>query len=401
MNTAISNNRTGLTLVELLVVIAIMGLLTALIVPQVRLVNKDRNIREAARVVGTALTQARDRAISSGAGGLLIERNANLGFPAANPSVFYGGTRLYQLRGVPNLMDDFGRGVRVSDPPVSLQSTEFKMVTFHNRLVPNQFRLGDYVSFSSNSGVYNSNSSRDYLITHIGQPHASEWNNWGTEIDVIVKLDGLALTNTVPGQLPDPTANPPKPEVAPEERSYEIKRQPRKLKNSKIDLPDGYIIDLRYSGPLDEDIPFTGGQDSEPSSTTKFSMTQDLGDIAITFTESGSLDRIGYLTDYDDEWDGPQDAQKLPKKFPVPQYPMCLEAINLFVTEYGPQYTQAGDYNETANKILANPASLWVTLNARTGGVNVGYNAPNITGTAYQDIRNSQLIARKRISANQ
>ncbi|MCH2182065.1 MAG: prepilin-type N-terminal cleavage/methylation domain-containing protein, partial [Mariniblastus sp.] len=103
MKTTFNNRRTGLTLVELLVVIAIMSLLTALIVPQVRLINKDRNIREAGRVVGTTLTQARDRAIATGAAGLMIERNLNLN---VGESVFYGGTRLYLMRKLPNFQGE-------------------------------------------------------------------------------------------------------------------------------------------------------------------------------------------------------------------------------------------------------------------------------------------------------
>lgn len=399
MKITISKRRSGLTLVELLVVIAIMGLLTALIVPQVRLINKDRNIREAARVVGTGLTQARDRATSSGGGGLLIERNINLRYPlGANDSqtIFYAGTRLYQLRDVPNLEDDYLGGMRVSDPPSSLNANEFKMVTFRNRLIPNQFRLGDYISVPSCPGGCN----RNYLITHIGQPHVSPKNWWPTwsnvqEIDVIVKLEGKDLANTFPGVQPN---------QAPAERAYEIKRQPRKMKNSQIDLPDGYIVDLRYSGSLDEvDVqgvpaPFAG-KDGLPDSTTQFSLVGDTGGISITFNEVGELDRIAYLTNYDDQWSGPQDAN--PPLFPIPQFQQQLEGVNLFVTEYRPEDTAAGDYNATANRVLSNPASLWVTLNARTGGVNVGYNAADITGNAYQDIRRSQLIARKRISANQ
>ncbi len=64
----------GLTLVELLVAIAILAIVVALIVPRLRLVSKDRNIREAARVAGSVFSSARDRAIAEGSAGVIIER---------------------------------------------------------------------------------------------------------------------------------------------------------------------------------------------------------------------------------------------------------------------------------------------------------------------------------------
>ncbi|MFM7564060.1 MAG: type II secretion system protein, partial [Planctomycetota bacterium] len=43
--------RRGLTIVELLVAISILSLLAVILVPQVRMLNRERGIREAARVV--------------------------------------------------------------------------------------------------------------------------------------------------------------------------------------------------------------------------------------------------------------------------------------------------------------------------------------------------------------
>ena len=96
--------RSGLTLVELLIVISIMAILTALIVPQVRTVNKDRNLRETARVIGTAFAAARDRAVIDGSAGILIRRNPNFLFNAAGtivPPIPYASMTLYQMRRLP------------------------------------------------------------------------------------------------------------------------------------------------------------------------------------------------------------------------------------------------------------------------------------------------------------
>ena len=59
----------GVTLVELLVVISIMTIIFAILVPRLRAVNEDRNIREAARVVSSAFSRASSRAINDGLSG--------------------------------------------------------------------------------------------------------------------------------------------------------------------------------------------------------------------------------------------------------------------------------------------------------------------------------------------
>ena len=56
----------GLTLVELLVVLFIMSIMLAIAVPIVRPPVEARAVREGARMVSTALTSARTRAIQTG-----------------------------------------------------------------------------------------------------------------------------------------------------------------------------------------------------------------------------------------------------------------------------------------------------------------------------------------------
>ena len=58
--------RPGLTLVELLVVVMIMAIMLAVAVPIVRPPVEARAVREAARMVNTALASARTRAIQTG-----------------------------------------------------------------------------------------------------------------------------------------------------------------------------------------------------------------------------------------------------------------------------------------------------------------------------------------------
>ena len=65
------------TLVELLVVITILVLLAAIAIPQLRAVNKERNIRETSRVVASLFAQASQRAQLDGVAGVLMRRNPN------------------------------------------------------------------------------------------------------------------------------------------------------------------------------------------------------------------------------------------------------------------------------------------------------------------------------------
>ena len=62
----------GFTLVEILVTITIMVILTALLIPNVRTVTKDRNAREAARLVGSIMSQASQRAVNDGVAGIVL-----------------------------------------------------------------------------------------------------------------------------------------------------------------------------------------------------------------------------------------------------------------------------------------------------------------------------------------
>ena len=60
-NQTITNGlkRRGLTLIELMVVIGILVALTAIAIPAVRMINRDRKVREGAREVNAMLSSAR------------------------------------------------------------------------------------------------------------------------------------------------------------------------------------------------------------------------------------------------------------------------------------------------------------------------------------------------------
>ena len=97
----------GITLVELLVVISILAVITAVMLPRLRTINKDRNIRESARVVGSLLAKASQNAVNDGTAGVIIERNENF---VDDEGVIYGASTMYLMRKVPVFTGDFATG---------------------------------------------------------------------------------------------------------------------------------------------------------------------------------------------------------------------------------------------------------------------------------------------------
>ena len=78
MNHSIQNKHSnrGFTLVEILVVLVIATVVLSIAIPRIRTVNKERNTREAARVVGSVFANASQRALIDGVAGVRITRNA-------------------------------------------------------------------------------------------------------------------------------------------------------------------------------------------------------------------------------------------------------------------------------------------------------------------------------------
>ena len=91
----------GFTLIELLVVVVIAGVILSIAIPRLRVVNKERNLREAARVVGSAFASASQRAIIDGSSGVRITLNDNL-----NAANIQAATEVTLLRAVPSYSGD-------------------------------------------------------------------------------------------------------------------------------------------------------------------------------------------------------------------------------------------------------------------------------------------------------
>lgn len=354
------------TLIELLVVIAIMSALTALMLPRLRTVNEDRNIREAARVVGSKFAEASQRAINDGVASLTIVRNPNMvdsGGPNSNTpddDVEYAGTTLYVSRAVPNYVGD---GVYTPAAIVKASheepagSNEFYGVVRIPRPLEQDFteviRVGDSIRLDRSAAV---SSPVAYRIVAY-DPSTSEYGGLPPRssdfMDLVIRLGSLA------------SPKPPLPSGA--NISFVVERQPKILESSIQDLPAGYIIDLRLSGPLHDATTSPGVLQArrttfqQPFTPALKALAQDnpsrveAREITIIFGADGGIKEIrrydpvppgtnGYGDMVTDQITGP---------------------LHLFVTPL-----------TSESAVLFKDTNLWVTISNSTGGVNVGYNNP-------------------------
>ena len=349
-------DRPGLTLVELLIVISIMAILTALIVPQVRTVNKARNLRESARVIGTAFAAARDRAVADGSAGILIRRNPNFMFNANGaiaPPIEYASMTLYQMRRLPPYTGEY------SDSTADLQ-------------------------FDAGTGQYYTEIDAPFDVNLVNPGDTVYFNDGalGFVIDSVVPsatpglirinlniVNVVGMANYGGNLMPPPPLNVP--------MRFRVERAPQIIESTEVTLPEGYYIDLRYSGPLDG-----SDDDANAATLTKFSLQGDTNDILVFFGSDGGIDRV--------QFNGVRAR--------------LGGALYLFVNEYDPADAAAGlDASTAASRLLAKSNALWVTVGEQTGGVSIGYNSPPspAAATDFQKIQEARALSRNRSNALQ
>ena len=123
-------------------------------IPRLRTINKDRNIREAARIVGSVFANASQRAIAEGGAGVLLERNLNYtstaGIPGVIPGVKFACTTLYTLRSLPPYIGDDDTAEATISLAVSLRSRHPSSTRPMNPVV----ETNDYISLNNSSIRY-------------------------------------------------------------------------------------------------------------------------------------------------------------------------------------------------------------------------------------------------------
>ena len=342
--------RRGFTLVELLVVITILMLITAATIPILAPGTETRRQREAARLVSTAFASAQTEALAAGKPvGVWIERDTSTRYAA---TLIYGcevpppytgefpGARVAVERiTTPNLMgtvttDSRPPGARYVPRTSNPTSTDDDYIYFRvwpspSSTAEGRFRVGDTIQFN--------NQGFDYQIYHGFDTNSDGYidDHPGTlEIDPFLVRIPKRFKDPVPGSAnyesnqpygtPEPPGNPsggtptdttqrnpnyrasylPWPTVAtgmppiqPAENHqnrlvpFRITRQPRKSGATPIRLPEGAVIDLRFSG-LDGDF---GGRffgESDTNNPPGVQPWSAQGPLIVLFSPQGDLQNV-------------------------------------------------------------------------------------------------------------
>ena len=353
MKTSFKRN-SGITLVELLVVISILAVITAVMLPRLRTINKDRNIRETARVVGSLLAKASQNAVNDGTAGVIIERNENF---VDDEGVMYGATTMYLMRKVPPYTGDLAPADNLAYP-VSEYVIE----------VPPPFEsdavlVNDYISVNYNSVKYR--------IIGIGN---SQTRTDAQNVPFKVLTLSSGMGGAVLPYLPSLNLGVP----------FVVHRQPRKLASSRVDLPNGFLVDMRYSGPINVNANTEGPlveptrswfdeiilpPDPNAGAVANLEMAYASRTVQIIFNSNGGVDRVYYYNPYLDV--NYVDEFEDPTQFPQPG------RVGGFIDSRipnGPLFFYVSEYEIESlpnNGVLDSPANLWVTLNNSTGATNV------------------------------
>lgn len=346
-----NRRRSGMTLIELLVAISILVIIAAILVPQLRFASADRNIREASRIVASLFASASQRAINDGEAGVVIERNPNI----VEGGVAYAGTSLFMLRSVPRYIGeddtDIAELVRMTDAefpddpgrisgsvfiPLPLEQQELGIV-----------RVGDQISFNDQTNVR-------FIIVSVA-PQA--------DVDGVLKLrlglESATGFNDDTVVVLEPTEINGRSRLIIGEGRFIIYRQPRKLVSSRVDLPSGYLIDLRLSGEISNlGIAFFD-LDQRNAADNGGAITEAIpNSVTYLFNGRGSIDRFFYSVS---SADGPGT-----RLFGLPR-----QSAYLMVREYS-----TDDGGEAVGNVLNNEGNMWVTVDPVTGTANVVPSVP-------------------------
>jgi prepilin-type N-terminal cleavage/methylation domain-containing protein len=363
--------KSGFTLIELLVVISIMAALTALMLPRLRTVNQDRGIREAARVVGSKFAEASDRARRDGAAAVTLFRNPNM---VDVNGVQFGVSTISISRAVPNYPGGSSgetgtKRARVVGGNMFQDVLRIPRPLEQSDLNDNQedlVRVGDFVRVSASPEV---STPVSYRIVDLDPPNVMPPRTVPDQLDI--QLD---LVDTKP-DFPGAVGTTP--------LFFVIERQPKILRSSITDLPPGYTVDLRLSGPL-QTMETMGNSGIVDGTGTPIGIRPLFYEKRRDAVADGSIlanayNRIDILFDstggissvrtYRGNWDGFTTGSP---SFPDPDGEQVNQAITgpleLFVTP--------SELEADGGSPLYDETNLWVTISNTSGGVNIGYNNP-------------------------
>ena len=377
-------NQRAFTVVELLVVITIILVVIAAVVPQLRVINKDRKLREAAQIFVSALERASRKAKLDGASALILERNPRFtrsypaghrGFGGEQINVGYGVTRIYVAAAVPDYRDDFGGSVHVY-----LNSTDVNIPVgsvVMSRPLAHDESNGRFVVTPGDT-LRAGGTEREILTVQEYVPTSaySEYPN-GMLI--------LTVSPAFPLSTPDGTPINTIGEYD-EYSNYVVQRQPRLDNSNFFEIPAGHMIDLRFSGP-----PMVSD-----GTVDNFFMQHHCTDddyVRLNFNEEGLITSVDTGDGIDTTTSStPGTAVESTAVFTNVQFLVCDDGLDLGATE---------------DQLMFN-RNLWVVASPVSGRISVTPIVANTTGVPATDkaeymaqVWNAQALIRQSQLANQ
>ncbi len=346
MKRFMSSDSRGFTLVELLITITILVSLAVIVIPTVRLLTRDRKVRETARVVGSMFAAAREQAAVDGLAGVEI---------VTNPNVPQYATTLYRLRALPEFRGDYyDHAVAVENvmPPPNSTTAGSATVRFYRRNPPMpiqqrislELKPGDFIELND-GGVW-------YLITNVVKT-------------LVPPFETIAVNIRIQPNEPIPPHNP----VSPHELLVDFMaiRQPQRVETSVINLPPRLFVNMGYSGH---------GVD-----TNQFATVAPNGSIEVWFDRKGSVDRIN------------QDG--------VLSYPVGSVYLLICTGDGDEVYTTDLVPTPTNTPFIEDADNRWLVIDKGTGNVSVGRLAAidPTSATVPERLRDARQLANNRQSA--
>lgn len=388
--------RRGVTLIELLIVVLIMVMITAIAVPVVRPALNGRRQREAARMVDTFINGARNRAALTGRPtGIRIERFA--GAPELAMALSYVEVPAPYAGDFVDSTIQIGLNGRVIGFPQGDSAWQGLL------------RPGDVIQLDYQGSAYRLYNGEPYLDSNANGQHDPGEPYYDTDGSTLYTPNGAPINNTGLNSTgyfqadpstsvwtlgyddeiwlasllsswsppPPPQLRPRAPTITPGAYPFRIHRQPVATAAGSLELPESTAIDLVWSG--------TGTAASISDFSFGPASNLDATPIIITFSPSGAVDKL-----YQSSLSGTLVGRR------------PLDPIHLLVgrrdavISMGPDlvwgasgdddgdgvtdnFTEAGwpgsddlPNRPTGNMLdptsnLENPASLWISINPKSG----------------------------------
>ncbi len=227
----------GFTLIELVITIAILMVVSVIVIPAVRMLNKDRKVHDTARIAGSVFSAARERAAVDGSAGVEILSQAN------DPNLSNMGMVLYQLRAIPPYNGDTIN----HEATVTINSVAL------NELTPGDATVNFTPALSITAG------EGDYI----------EFGNSGIQYEIINPVPvNQGIQIRLPFMVPAP------PEIV--ELPFKIYRQPVRVESSVVRMPRNLFLNFLWSGHGIDGNQFGAGT----------------GSVRVWFNKDGSIDRV-------------------------------------------------------------------------------------------------------------